>query len=321
MLYDARAHEPLVDDPWNAERARAGIRAIAADAVAAADPRTLWPAAEWDAWMTEAPLANLYVGAAGVVWALDVLRRTGHADVDLDLGLLARRALARFRERSDYGAWPVPVPTHAAASLWLGEPGILLVAWKLDPSPDLADALLARVRENIDDDADDVMWGTAGTMLAAQALREWTGDERWADARRASAAAVLGRRGDDGLWKQHLYGESFQGLSASHGFAGVVQALARTGERVVDAGEVAARHVIVEDGLANWPDAAGRELRSRDGEIRLQWDTGHPGSSRRSAIRSRRSSRSRQASSYGAPGPCARGRCSATAPPGTASPS
>jgi Lanthionine synthetase C-like protein len=316
VLYDARAHEPLVDDPWDAERALAGIRAIVADAVAAADPQTLWPAAEWDAWMAEAPLANLYVGAAGVVWALDELHRTGHAEVDLDLGVLARRALARFRERPDYSGWPVPVPDHAAASLWLGESGILLVAWKLDPSPDLADSLLARVRENVDNDADDVMWGTAGTMLAAHALYEWTGDERWADARRANAAAVLGRRGDDGLWTQHLYGESFQGLSASHGFAGIVQALAQTGERVADAGEVAARHAIVEVGLANWPDAAGRELRSHDGEIRVQWDTGAPG-----IVAALGGSRSRPASSRGVPGRCARGRCSATAPPGTASPS
>ncbi len=32
-----------------------------------------------------AALKNLYVGAAGVIWALDALRRRGHAETSLDL--------------------------------------------------------------------------------------------------------------------------------------------------------------------------------------------------------------------------------------------
>ena len=30
-------------------------------------PDELWPADEWDAWMTEPPMKTLYVGAAGVI--------------------------------------------------------------------------------------------------------------------------------------------------------------------------------------------------------------------------------------------------------------
>ncbi len=43
-------------------------------------PRRLWPAHEWDGWQTPKPVADLYVGAAGVVWALDRLRERGYAE-------------------------------------------------------------------------------------------------------------------------------------------------------------------------------------------------------------------------------------------------
>ena len=46
-----------------------------ADADAAFDPEQLWPAEEWDVYLAKSPLKNLYVGASGVIWALDALRR------------------------------------------------------------------------------------------------------------------------------------------------------------------------------------------------------------------------------------------------------
>jgi hypothetical protein len=36
-----------------------------------------------------AELKNLYVGAAGVIWALDAVRRRGHAETSLDLAAAA----------------------------------------------------------------------------------------------------------------------------------------------------------------------------------------------------------------------------------------
>ena len=42
-------------------------------------------------------MKNLYVGAAGVLWALDELRRRGHAETRLDLGELALRNSSSIR--------------------------------------------------------------------------------------------------------------------------------------------------------------------------------------------------------------------------------
>lgn len=270
MLYDASAHEPLVGAPWGEHRVRAAIRAIAAEAEASCRGDDLWPADEWDAWSSEPPLSNLYVGAAGVVWALAVLRDRGLVDVRLDLAGLAHRALERFAEHPDYADWPIAPPATAAASLFLGESGILLVAHRLDPKPSLAERLRARIRENLGNTATGLFWGAPGTLLAALEIED-------ADGARSSVESIVEQRDADGLWTQELYGEPARSTGVAHGFAGIAHALARAGATLTDASQVAERIAVAEDGLANWPHRAGGPLRAEDGELRLQWDIGGAG--------------------------------------------
>ena len=104
MLYRPEAFEPLTDRPWDEDAVRNGIRAIVADADRAFDPVALWPADEWDAWTSPVPLKNLYVGAAGVIWALDALRRRGRAETSLDLAAAALRTLELKRAAPDFTA-------------------------------------------------------------------------------------------------------------------------------------------------------------------------------------------------------------------------
>ena len=286
MLYRPEAFEPLTDEPWDEPRAREAIRAIVADADAAFDERELWPAHEWDGWQSAQPLKHLYTGAAGVLWALDSLRRGGLAEPALDLAAAGHRTLEAWRaDPTVLRILELPEPAHS--SLLMGATGILLVLWRLDPSDELADELHARVSENVDNPADELMWGAPGTMLAARAMLDWTGDPRWADAWRESADAVWARRDADGLWMQRLYAvEPHRGLSPPHGVVGNVAALLRGGELL--AGErreqlegetraLLARTAVVEDGLANWPAWEGRALVADDGEIRVQWCAGAPG--------------------------------------------
>ena len=93
MLHDPALHEPLSDEPWDEGRVRDGIRAIVADADATFDPVEFWPAEEWDGWEAPHPMKDLYVGASGVLWALDVLRRRGFAETGIDLAAASRRTL------------------------------------------------------------------------------------------------------------------------------------------------------------------------------------------------------------------------------------
>jgi hypothetical protein len=195
VLYDPARFEPLIDEPWDAARVDDAIAAIVADADATFDLEALWPAHEWDGWDEPLPLKTLYVGAAGVIWALDALRRRGHADTSLDLAAAALRTLELERAEPDSTA----DEHYHPAALLRGETGPLLVAYRLAPHPALADDLHALVRANVANPTDDVAWGAPGTLLAAVALREWTGDRRWEEAARETATALRARRGDDGL--------------------------------------------------------------------------------------------------------------------------
>src|SRR5206468_72504 len=274
MLYRPEAFEPLTETPWDDERAREGIRGIVADVDAAFDPDGLWPADEWDGWQEPLPMKNLYVGAAGVIWALDALRRRGHAETSLDLAAAALRTLELERAEPDSTA----DEHYHPAALLRGETGPLLVAFRLAPDTALADELYALVRANVTNRTDDVMWGAPGTLLAALALGEWTGETRWEAAARESAAALRARRGEDGLWRQD---DDYRGLGTVHGAAGNTLALLRLEADDALAAETAAvlaRTAFREGGLANWPGSPRPQLvRARDGRICLQWCTGAPG--------------------------------------------
>jgi hypothetical protein len=268
VLYDPTQFEPLTDEPWDEDRIRTAIRTIVADADATYDPGVLWPAHEWDGWRASLPLKDLYVGAIGVVWALHALRR--HAESGLDLAGAALRALELWRAEPDYMAGEV-LPEPPESALLNGESGLLLVTCLLGGDDSLADALLERVRANVANEAEDLMWGAPGTLIAAAAMRDRTGEERWAEAARETAEALRGRRDGEGLWTQRLWGEEFQSLGASHGMVSNVRALLHVDDPRNEALRresvaILAERATWEDGHPNWTS-----------EAKLQWCVGTPG--------------------------------------------
>ncbi len=126
-------------------------------------------------------MKNLYVGAAGVVWALDVLQKRGHAEMQLDLADAAARTLAAWRREPDFMSG-MELPAQRQSSLLCGETGILVVAWRLAPSRELADDLFARVEENTRNDVERADVGLAGD------------DDRGARDGRLDGRAALARR-------------------------------------------------------------------------------------------------------------------------------
>jgi hypothetical protein len=267
VLYGPELHEPLTDAVWDPTRARDAIRAIVADADRVYDPFGFWPAHEWDAYKTSIPLTDVFVGAGGLAWGLERLRRSGHAETALDLAAVAQRALARYREES-YVLAGEELPSPARSSLFNGESGLVLVAWLLAPTDELASELLALVRQNIGNEANELMWGVPGTLLAARVLHARTGEERWRAAVEESVQALRDERDDEGLWTQKLYGHTARILGPIHGFVGNVAALGDTS----GGAELLTRTAIVEDGRANWPSSLGSEQTPR-----LQWCHGAPG--------------------------------------------
>jgi hypothetical protein len=238
----------------SAEPLRTAIDRIVADAEAAFDGRR-WPWHPLDD--AEDATCGLYLGAAGIVWALHELGREGWADAAL-------LQLDRYRAEPDGGE-------HASAgSYWVGECGIALAAWRLTGDAALADRVEELVRGNLGSPANEVMLGAPGSLLAAEAMRAWTGEERWDALWHEGAERVLAARDEDGLWTQQLFGRATRCLGPAHGFAGIVRAL-RNGDVEVDRVDEVLRRFALPDG--NWPPSPD----SPSEQLRVQWCHGAPG--------------------------------------------
>ncbi|MGH3137194.1 MAG: lanthionine synthetase C family protein [Gaiellaceae bacterium] len=272
MLFTPRAHERLIEDRWDPDRARAAIREIAEDTEGSFDDG--WPThpQDIDDEVDERRrFRTVYLGGAGVVQALDSLQRSGLVEL--------RRDYVSYLERSYEPDFP---DYDHERSLWMGETGIRLVLHRLSPSPENADRLAELIAGNARDERRELMWGSPGTMLVAAAMHELTGEARWLDLWRESAAWLRDEWDlQTGLWTQRLYGMVEQWIGPAHGFAGCVLALSQHADGEVHrrAAQTTARYAVEEDGLANWfPRVSMESLQSNgDGSIRMQWCHGAPG--------------------------------------------
>jgi hypothetical protein len=208
---------------WDETTAREGIEAIVADADEAFDG-TGWPAHPLDGEVLPNEAVSLYLGAAGVIWAL-------------------RRLGSRLEV-----AWPEAGAAWDNPSLLVGESGMLLVSRADD----------ARLQHLIDMNADntacEILWGAPGTMLAAR----HTG----LDATRSAELLLQQWDATTGLWTQRWDARERQVLGAVHGFAGNVHALRgwvdddelrRRVEPVLRA------HAVWDGNTANWPPQIGED--------------------------------------------------------------
>jgi hypothetical protein len=285
MLFDPIRHEPLAPLPWDPARARDAIAAITRDAEDRFDARKLWPPHPLDEPTSPGrPYTELYFGAAGAILALALLRRTGMAKLLRDPAERMRALLASFPS-PPYGA-------DDAASLFVGEVGVLLAAQRVTPDARYEARLTKRIAENITDPADELFWAAPGTGLAALFLHEWSGPPIFRDLALRSFEHAVSRWNEDPeaggrIWTQHLYGRILRYLGGAHGFAGNVHALLRAGalfspERLDEIRREAARTAVatavIEGDLANWP-ATIEQIPTFDGRRHglIQWCHGAPG--------------------------------------------
>src|SRR6266571_4506857 len=146
MLYEPDQFDRLIDEPWVRAHVEGAIATIVADVDAAFGLDRLWPAVnEWDEYRDGQPAKVLYTGAAGVSWALETLRRRGHAETSLDLAAAALRALELARAEPD----AAEDEHYRPGSLLHGETGPLLVAFLLASDAQLADDLHGLVHGNV----------------------------------------------------------------------------------------------------------------------------------------------------------------------------
>jgi hypothetical protein len=219
-------HRPLAQDAWSELAVRAAIEEIATDAIAHFDPDRFWPGHP-SGEREEDGDPSFYKGAAGVMWALDYLRRIGATRVAEDF----RPAMPKLMERTiaDFEiSFPTDYEKHG--SLLRGDMGAALLAMRLAPTSSLADLVHGRAEANNDLPIRELMWGMPGSMLAAIHMAEMTQEARWRVLFEMQAARLLAELEDTPqgpLWTQDLSGERDRWLGPVHGFAGNVISLLR----------------------------------------------------------------------------------------------
>ena len=283
-LYDPAEHRRLAGAPWSEAAARDAISVIAADALAAyRGPAELWPNHPADLDGDEdRPYRGVYLGAAGMAWALHRLAADG-----LCPALPGERELTASLH-ADYLAAPELVELETGTpppppSLLFGESGILLALEAIDPTGDPAgrrDALAAVIAANAHNPTRELCWGSPGTMIAARAMSRATGERRWDELWREGARRLLDEWTDP-VWTQDMYGERRRYVGAGHGFAANAAVLLDGLELLGDAGPptvariagTAAALATRRDELAQWPALADEAVERRP----VQWCHGAPG--------------------------------------------
>jgi len=289
-LFDPARHRPLSGIDWDEHAVRAWVRRVADETHRSFSAQRWWPShpkdREGDA--SDAPYTGLYMGAAGVIWGLQELAARGHATAEDEWAPFIEPLLEQNLQQVARSPWGVE-------SLLIGQSGVLLLAFRLTGSATYAHRLHASVQRNATHPSNELLWGVPGTMHAALAMHEWTGEARWADAYRAGVATLDRAFIPDStlecsLWTQDLYGQRVRYLGPAHGFAGNAQAILRGSHLLGEDAQRAWRERIVTttlltavraEGRVNWPAFLPEGARPADVLVdprrMLQWCHGAPG--------------------------------------------
>jgi hypothetical protein len=223
-MIEPSRHVPLRPEPWEPRAAEQAIAEIAADALGAFDGAQLWPAHPLEDGVKDGH-SSIYFGAAGVIWALEHLRRVGAITGDFDFRPHLPQLLAKTQaEMVTYKDYAVN------GSLLFGDMGTALLIMRVAPSAAMAELVHARVNANTELPIRELMWGMPGSMLACLAMSQMTGEARWRTIFETQAARLLGDLQDtpDGpMWEQDLYRRQRKFLGPVHGYAGNMMPLLR----------------------------------------------------------------------------------------------
>jgi hypothetical protein len=123
VLFDPGRHEPLLDAEWDASRAHDAIRVMVEDMQENFRSDIGWRAHPLDE--VEEPrtgVKTLYLGAAGMLWAMWYLEREGAVELRIEPSALIGRFHDAYRGEPDTG--------EVVPSYFLGEVGVSWTAGK-----------------------------------------------------------------------------------------------------------------------------------------------------------------------------------------------
>lgn len=279
MLFEQERHEKVTTTQWSEDKVLEVIKDIFKNTISNFNPETFWPTeSKEDADIT--CNKSMYFGASGVLWSLIQI-----ADF-LKEGLPLNKKELINQIYSDYIT--SPDTKEVVPSLYLGEVGILLIQYKIDPSIKIEDRLYEIIEENIENPTLEALWGAPGTMLGASYMYYWTKDKKWADLFVKNSDFLIKTlkdsvAKDEIIWTQDLYGKERRFVGAGHGYYGNIFGILKQLELLSEQDQsFLIDHVVsttkdlalTQDNLTNWPPTLSTE---REKLPLVQWCHGSPG--------------------------------------------
>lgn len=216
MLWNPEKHTELTNDNWCEEAVHKCIHSIFDDTLESFDEVKYWPTdANEDASIDSNK--TIYYGAAGNIWALDVISNFTKKDLPFDKKELINQIHKDYLKEPD--------TKDIVPSLFLGEVGILLVQYKLDPTKEVSDKIYSSVEGNIENATLEALWGAPGTMIAAAFMHELTSESRWEELYKRNVVFLLDKLKEEEakgelVWEQDMYGKKIRYIGAGHGYFG-----------------------------------------------------------------------------------------------------
>lgn len=257
-LFDPTRHYPLLEIDWESSKVQQAITAIATETIAQLQHQ---PSLSGHPMDDQEFGSDLYFGKAGVLWSIHYLQTVGAIDSRFDVAAHLETTLEQ--NRKDYAQYS-PYPQQS--SYLFGELPLLLLQYKLSPSKDKANQIAESIHKNDSQPVRELMWGIAGSMLAAYFMHQWTQESNWQAIFKSQTALLLSEwqpvEGAGYLWTIDLYGNQRQYLGPVHGFASnlVPLLVGRSLLTDEDFAEIAAKAMetlvqtaVTDDSGANWP--------------------------------------------------------------------
>lgn len=266
--------------PWDQSSVEQTINAIVQTVTDQAKSGKKWPKHKRD---SSAIRCDFYLGRGGALWAIDYLQRKGAVEPRLDLGPYLNDLLTANRKY-------YPRLAHAENSSYLfGELPLLLMQYRHNATAAKAEEIKLAIQRNDDQPIRELMWGMAGSMLAALFMHQWTRDALWANLYRKQANLMLADwksvEGIGHLWNVEVYSHQKYFLGPVHGFAGNALVLIagfdllsnkQRHEITSRVMESTVNTAVVEEEFANWP-AVFKVDEPTDRAMLVQYCHGAPG--------------------------------------------
>lgn len=264
MIYNPERHEKLTNLDWNENKVLHCIESIFEDSVKN---------------FNSIENQTMYFGKAGVLFGLLKISKYLDKPLSLDSKKVISEVYKAYLEKPD--------TEEIVPSLYLGEVGILLVKYLVNPSEELEEQIFKLVKSNIENPTLEALWAAPGTMIAASWFYEKTMKREWRELFVENAEYLISKlkeeKEEDLIWLQDLYGKKVRYTGAGHGYFGNMFGILKNIDLLKSSDKdyvlshikmVLDKLAIEEEGAVNWAPVFPKNT-----EIKplTQWCHGSPG--------------------------------------------